>query len=83
MNKKISFTFNGAQYRGEEGQSVAAALLNSGVTELRSTRFNGEPRTIFCGIGICFDCVVTIDGVANQRACLITISEGAKIVGSQ
>jgi aerobic-type carbon monoxide dehydrogenase small subunit (CoxS/CutS family) len=34
---------------------------------------------IFCGIGICFDCVVVVDGVANQRACLVEIREGAKI----
>ena len=83
MNSKVNFTFNGTQYSGEEGQSVAAALLNSGVTELRSTRFNAEPRTIFCGIGICFACVVKIDGVANQRSCLITITEGAQIESSQ
>jgi hypothetical protein len=83
MNSKVNFTFNGTQYSGEEGQSVAAALLNSGVTELRSTRFNGEPRTIFCGIGIYFDCVVKIDGVANQRSCLITITEGSQIESSQ
>ena len=83
MNSKVNFTFNGTQYSGEEGQSVAAALLNSGVTELRPTRFNAEPRTIFCGIGICFDCVVKIDGVANQRSCLITITEGAQIESSQ
>ena len=83
MNPKVNFTFNGAQYSGEEGQSIAAALLNSGVTSLRSTRFNAEPRTIFCGIGICFDCVVKIDGVANQRACVIAITEGAQIESSQ
>lgn len=83
MKKNVSFSFNGCEYIGEEGQSVAAALLASGVTQLRSTRFNEKPRTIFCGIGICFDCVVTINGVANQRACIVTISEGAQIVSSQ
>ncbi|CAB4533129.1 unannotated protein [freshwater metagenome] len=83
MTRRISFSFNGKPFSGEEGQSIAAALLNSGVTELRKTRFEGEPRTIFCGIGICFDCVVTVNNVANQRSCLIEISEGAEIVSQQ
>ena len=83
MTNQISFTFNGEAFTGLSGQSIAAALLSHGVRELRMTRFNKEPRSIFCGIGICFDCVVTIDGVANQRSCLVAISEGAKIVGSQ
>ena len=83
MTRRISFSFNGKPFSGEEGQSIAAALLNSGVTELRKTRFEGEPRTIFCGIGICFDCVVTVNNVANQRSCLVEISEGAEIVSQQ
>ena len=77
--KEVTFTFNGDTFKGVEGQSIAAALMASGVRELRRTRFNEEPRLIFCGIGICFDCVVVINDVANQRACLIEISDGAKI----
>jgi predicted molibdopterin-dependent oxidoreductase YjgC len=34
---------------------------------------------IFCGIGICFDCVVVVDGIANQRACITAVSDGMKI----
>jgi len=83
MTRRISFFFNGQSVSGEEGQSIAAALLNSGVTELRKTRFEGEPRTIFCGIGICFDCVVTVNNVANQRSCLIEITDGAEIVSQK
>ncbi|CAN2202675.1 2Fe-2S iron-sulfur cluster binding domain containing protein [Candidatus Nanopelagicaceae bacterium] len=77
--REVSFTFNGISFKGIEGQSIAAALMATGVRELRKTRFEEEPRLIFCGIGICFDCVVVVNGVANQRACLIEISEGAKI----
>ena len=77
--KEVTFTFNGETFKGVEGQSIAAALMATGVRELRKTRFDEEPRLIFCGIGICFDCVVVIDGVANQRACLVEISDGAKI----
>jgi aerobic-type carbon monoxide dehydrogenase small subunit (CoxS/CutS family) len=77
--REVRFTFNGEPFKGVEGQSISAALMATGVRELRKTRFDGEPRLIFCGIGICFDCVVVVDGIANQRACLVEINEGAKI----
>ena len=79
MTEKISFTFNGQAFTCESGQSVAAALIAAHNLELRRTRFEGEPRSIFCGIGICFDCVVVIDGVANQRSCLIEAKPGMKV----
>jgi hypothetical protein len=64
------FKFNGQPISFEVGDSIAAALLRAGISELRTTRFRGEPRSIFCGIGHCYDCLVSIDGVINQRACL-------------
>jgi aerobic-type carbon monoxide dehydrogenase small subunit (CoxS/CutS family) len=79
VKREVRFTFNGEPFKGVEGQSISAALMATGVRELRKTRFDGEPRLIFCGIGICFDCVVVVDGVANQRACLVEINDGAKI----
>ena len=82
MNNEISFHFNGKKFTGAAGQSVAAALIANGQRELRKTRFGEEPRSIFCGIGICFDCVVAINGVANQRACLIEISNDMKVESS-
>lgn len=83
MTSEISFTFNGEQFTGTPGQSIAAALIASDHRVLRNTRFNQEPRSIFCGIGICFDCVVVIDGVANQRSCLVEISDGMIVESSQ
>ncbi|MEY2876833.1 MAG: hypothetical protein RLZ24_260 [Actinomycetota bacterium] len=82
MSNDISFFFNGEKFNGTKGQSIAAALIAIGQRELRRTRFGEEPRSIFCGIGICFDCVVTIDGIANQRACLIEISSDMKVESS-
>ena len=82
MSEKISFTFNGEVFTCERGQSVAAALISAENRELRWTRFEDEPRSIFCGIGICYDCVVVIDGVANQRSCLIEAKEGMKVVSA-
>ena len=82
MSAEVNFFFNGVKFVGRAGQSVAAALINSGQRDLRRTRFGDEPRSTFCGIGICFDCVVTIDGVANQRACLVEIADEMKVESS-
>jgi hypothetical protein len=82
MSSDISFFFNGEKFAGTQGQSIAAALIAAGQRELRRTRFGEEPRSIFCCIGICFDCVVTVNGVANQRACLIEISDEMKVESS-
>lgn len=79
MTKEILFTFNGAEFKCAPGQSIAAALIASDTRELRTTRFGNEPRSIFCGIGICYDCVVVVDGVANQRSCLIEAKQGMKV----
>lgn len=65
------FTFDGRPVPAAPGQTVAAALWADGVRSWRTTRGTGAPRGLFCGIGACFDCLVTIDGARNQRACLI------------
>lgn len=69
-------TFDGAPLAGEPGQSVAAALVAAGITSWRTTRRGGRPRGIFCGIGICHDCLLTVDGAPNQRACLVPLAPG-------
>ena len=83
MSAKVNFTFNGIQYSGETGQSIAAALISHDQRVLRTTRFDNAPRSIFCGIGACFDCVVVVNGIANQRSCLVEVTEGAVIVSEQ
>jgi aerobic-type carbon monoxide dehydrogenase small subunit (CoxS/CutS family) len=79
MTEKVSFSFNGKDFQCESGQTIAAALIAADQRELRSTRFGNEPRSIFCGIGICYDCVVVVDGIANQRSCLIEARDGMKV----
>ena len=64
-----------------EGETVAAALLAAGRRAFRHT-VSSEPRGIFCGIGLCFDCLVTVEGVGNVRACLTPVREGMKVITS-
>ena len=69
----VEFTFDGETISAISGQTVGAAILQSGKKALRKTRFDKKPRGMFCGIGICFDCLVKINGVSNQRACLVPV----------
>ena len=65
----VAIDFEGAALSGRRGETLAAALSAAGIRELRLTR-RGEPRGIFCGMGVCQECLVEIDGRANQRAAL-------------
>lgn len=62
-----------------EGISVAAALLNANAVRFR-TSVGGEPRAPLCGMGSCYECRVTVDGVAQQRSCLLPVREGMRVV---
>jgi len=77
----MSFTFEGKEIPAEPGQSIGAALVAAGYRAWRATRHGGEPRGVFCGIGICFDCLVTVNGQPNQRACLIEARAGDDVAG--
>ena len=60
------------------GQTVAAALLAAGKRVFRRTP-NGAPRGVFCGMGVCFDCLVTVDGRPDQRACITPARPGMRV----
>jgi NADPH-dependent 2,4-dienoyl-CoA reductase/sulfur reductase-like enzyme len=65
----MAINFQGREIRGRPGETLAAALTAAGERELRETKA-GEPRGLFCGMGVCQECLVEIDGRANQRACM-------------
>jgi sarcosine oxidase subunit alpha len=71
----ISLTVDGSAVQAREGVTVAAALLDAGVRAFRRS-VGGAPRAPVCGMGICHECHVTIDGVPHRRACLVTVSAG-------
>jgi NADP-dependent aldehyde dehydrogenase len=58
---------------------VGAALVSAGIRSWRTTRKNGRPRGLFCGIGICYDCLITVDNAPNQRACLTAARPGMQM----
>ncbi len=71
-----SIEFDGRTIPALPGQSIAAALWAQGVLSWRTSRVNGGPRGAFCGIGVCFDCLATVNGRPNQRACLLPARPG-------
>ncbi|MET9995134.1 (2Fe-2S)-binding protein [Streptomyces mutabilis] len=73
------FSVDGEPLEFTEGQTVAAALVAAGRVAWRTTRVGRRPRGVFCGIGVCFDCLLTIDGAAGQRACLIPARAGMTV----
>ncbi len=75
----ITFTFNGEELSAHLGQSVAAALIANQERITRLTRFDKKPRGLFCGIGVCFDCLITIDGERNLRSCITPLRQGMVI----
>jgi len=75
----VSFLFDGKEITADTGQSIGAALIAAGYRSWRTTRHGGAPRGIFCGIGICFDCLVVVNGRPNQRACLTEACDGDEV----
>lgn len=60
------------------GETVAAVLLAEGSAATRVTAL-GAPRGLFCGMGVCFDCLVVVDGIPNARACMTWVRDGMEI----
>lgn len=61
-----------------EGQTIAGALIAAGIRAFRRTE-SGSPRGLFCGMGACFDCLVSVDGVPNRRACMTLARPGSRV----
>ena len=70
---------DGRSVAAREGDTVSAALLASGLDVRRATAVSGAPRLPYCMMGVCFDCLVTVDGVGNRQGCLVPVSPGMKI----
>jgi hypothetical protein len=73
---ELAFSFDGEPLTALPGQTIGAALLAAGVRSWRTTRRNDRPRGLFCGIGVCFDCLVTVNGRPGVRACLAAVEAG-------
>jgi predicted molibdopterin-dependent oxidoreductase YjgC len=76
--RDLEFEFDGRSVKAREGQSIAEALLDDGITTFRKTR-HGEDRGVFCGMGVCFECRAIIDGKPNTRTCMTPATSDCKV----
>jgi len=75
---RVELVLDGRPVHAYEGETVATVLLAEGEIATRTT-VGGEPRGIFCGMGVCWDCLVVVDGVSNTRACMTWVREGMTV----
>ncbi len=79
----IVITVDGDRLPARAGMTVAAALIAADRPELRRSPRAGTPRGVHCGMGHCFECLVTIDGTPDRRACLVEVSDGMTVETSR
>jgi predicted molibdopterin-dependent oxidoreductase YjgC len=75
----VRLTIDGKGIDAREGDTVAAALFAAGIDSCRTTPVSGAPRAPYCMMGVCFDCLVTIDGVGNRQGCLVRVKDGMAV----
>lgn len=75
----VTLTVDGRPVRVRADDTVAAALLAAGLVACRDTPVSGAPRAPYCMMGVCFDCLVVIDGVGNRQACLTRVRDGMTV----
>lgn len=75
----VTVEIEGVSVTVPAGESVAAAVLAHGLKHTRTTPVTGKPRAPYCMMGVCFDCLMEIDGKPNRQACMVQVEEGMKI----
>jgi predicted molibdopterin-dependent oxidoreductase YjgC len=76
---RVVIEFEGRDIQARQGDSVAAALIAVGEVALCTLPVTGAERGPFCMMGVCFDCMVEIDGVPNRQACLTPVASGMRV----
>jgi D-hydroxyproline dehydrogenase subunit gamma len=75
---EVTVTIDGRPTTAYLGETVAAVLFAGGSGRTRTT-VGGAPRGVFCGMGVCFDCLVVVDDVPNTRACMTWVRDGMRV----
>ncbi len=75
----IEFLVDGETLPAYAGETIAGALTAAGRRVLRHSEKTGSPRGVFCGIGICFECLVTVEGMGRVRSCMVEVQPGMRV----
>ena len=75
----VGILVDGVRVSARAGDSVAAAMLAAGHPVARRTALSGSPRAPYCLMGVCFDCLLTIDGIGNRQGCMTQVRDGMRV----
>ena len=75
---EVTIYLEGKPIKARSGEPVMAALVAAGVDVFRYTK-KGSPRRMFCGIGRCTDCIMTVDGIPGVRTCVTAVRDGMRL----
>jgi len=75
----VEIFVEGRRVLAHEGETLAAAMLNSDVVPFRYTPVSGKPRAPLCLMGVCFDCLVEVDGAQNVQSCMVRVEAGMQV----
>lgn len=81
INRKepVTFTVNGKEVSAFKGETLLAALLAAGYKQLKKSPVKKSPRGALCGMGVCFECIVTVNGIPNIRSCMTEVENHMKV----
>ncbi|MDI3534047.1 MAG: hypothetical protein PWQ82_412 [Thermosediminibacterales bacterium] len=77
--ENVTIVVDGKKIKAIEGEPIAAALMAAGIRVFRKTPKKNQPRGVFCAIGRCTDCVMTVNGIPNVRTCVTLVEDGMVI----
>jgi sarcosine oxidase subunit alpha len=79
----VTIHVDGKPVQAQVNDTVAAALLAAGIAHCRTTPVSGAPRAPYCMMGVCFECLVEIDGAGIRQACLVPVRPGMDVKTQQ
>lgn len=77
--RSIAIIVEGRRVQAHEGEILATALLRADVIPLRRTAVSGQPRAPLCLMGVCFDCLVEVDGLQNVQSCMVEVRDDMQV----
>lgn len=79
----VTIHIDGRPVEAEAGEPLAAVLLRQPEVWVRKTPVTGSPRAPYCLMGVCFECLAEVDGVASVQTCLVPVTAGMRVTRQQ
>jgi len=76
---KVTLSVNGKEITAYKGETLLAALIAAGYKSLKKSPIQEEPRGALCGMGVCFECIVTVNKEPNIRSCMTEVEDNMTV----